>query len=601
MPDAGRSSTPVATPTVQTPVRTTLADLATALPPLETHALSMDAYDAFSADQRLYALAVVDGEHRPVGILNRFKFLERLSRPFGRDLLTRQPVERSMDPAPLVVDEHVSPDELSTMLLDDAAQYIFDGFIVTREGRYLGIGTGFSLVRHLTDRRQATLFHMAHHDSLTGAPNRQLFGDRLAQALTRARRDGSEVGLLFLDVDRLKVVNDTLGHAVGDLVLKGVVSRITRELREVDTVARLSGDEFAVILPDLQASADAERVAEKVLNALRAPYVAHDADFNVSCSIGVAVYPADAANEAGLQRAADLAVYEAKQFRNTVQRFTSDIQHTHPTTLLAYTSVRRALDDRRITVHYQPQVDVRSRRIIGVEALVRWHDPARGDVPAMDLIRLAEDSGLITGVTERVLAAALPQLLEWKRLAGHRELALAVNVSGVQLRDGSLVSLLERHLQVTGFPASDLELEITETTLMLGNASTASTLKALRALGVRLSIDDFGTGYSSLSRLQRLPVTGVKIDRTFVQGIDGDDSGALAQAILLMGHSLGLTVTGEGVETPHQLAFLESHGCDVLQGYLLARPMAADACGDLLRRSSGVPGFRFEFDGSGPA
>jgi diguanylate cyclase (GGDEF)-like protein len=554
----------------------TLGSLIADIPPLSLDSPTSVAYEAFKTDAALYAIAVVEPGGRPVGLLNRFKFLETLSRPFAHDLLKHQTVATIMDASPLIVDEHVPLDQLSHALVDDAARYIFDGFIVTRDGFYLGIGTGYSLMRCITELKHATLFRLAHHDSLTGLPNRQLFGDRLTQLLAHATRSGAQIGVLYIDVDRLKTVNDSFGHTIGDLLLKSVADRLRAITRTEDTVARLSGDEFVVILADLRDVGDGDVVARKCLGALREPHVLDGHTVTVSCSIGIAVFPADAPTQAALVRAADVAAYHAKQFRNTYQRYTADLQHPMPGAFPAFASVRRAIDEGHLSLAYQPQVLATSHQLSGVEALVRWRDPERGLLPTVELIRLAEDSGLIGTVTDYVLREAMSQMLAWERAGLVRGLSLAVNVSSVELRDGTLVTMLQRHLAQTGFPASSLEIEITESTAMLSNAATASVLAALTSLGIRLSIDDFGTGYSSLSRLRHLPVHAVKIDRTFVDDIEHRDSGTLARAIILMAHSLGLSVTGEGVETPRQLAFLEEHACDRMQGYLISRPLTAE-------------------------
>jgi diguanylate cyclase (GGDEF)-like protein len=557
------------------PAEDTLTGLAVHVQPLPSTTLVFAAYEAFKAEPTQYAIPVVDPEGRPVGLLNRFKFLELLSQPFAHDLFKHQTVAATMDKAPLIVDEHVPPDQLSHRMIDDGSRYIFDGFIVTRDGRYLGIGTGHSLMRCITERKHATLFHLAHHDSLTGVPNRQLFNDRLTQALAHARRTGAQLGVLFVDVDRFKGVNDSLGHAIGDQLLKAIAERLMASTRAGDTVARLGGDEFAVILPQLGGTDHGEVVARKLLDVLREPHTLEPHHVNVSCSIGLAVYPSDGGSQDELLRSADAAAYHAKQFRNTYQRYSSDLQQPALGTFSGFASVKRAIDRGHLAVAYQPLVVTGSRAVYGLEALVRWEDPDRGTMPTADFIRMAEDAGLIDGVTNFVLGEAMSQMMAWRRAGLCGQLSLAVNVSGVELRDGGCVATIERHLRETGFPARALEIEITESTAMLPGASTA-VLKELTAMGVRLSIDDFGTGYSSLSRLRHLPVHALKIDRAFVDDVDKRDVRTLARAIILMAHSLGLSVTGEGVETAEQLAFLERHACDRVQGYFICSPMNAE-------------------------
>lgn len=571
------------------PARETLGTLAAPVPPLTETIPALSAYEAFSANASLYAIAVVDTVRRPVGILNRFKFLEQLSRPYGRELALRQAVSSFMDASPLVVDEELSLDELSTMLVGDDSRYIFDGFIVTHDGGYLGIGTGYSLIRRLTERKHAALFHMAHHDSLTGLPNRQLFSAQLTESLAHAQQHGQHVGVLYVDLDRFKAVNDSYGHLVGDLLLQSVAMRLRGAVRAGDAVARLSGDEFAVVLNQLNAEEHADTVAAHLLSVIRQPHSLDGHEAHISCSIGIAVYPGDATSQGALLRAADAAVYHAKRFRNTFQRYSRDLLQGHAVGLQSYGSVKRAVEEGHLSVYYQPQVDTRTGALYGVEALVRWTDRERGLQSTPELIRLAEDSGLISEVTNLVLEQAMTQVVAWTTQGLIKDLTLAVNISSVELRDGHLVPMIERHMAATGFIPGHLELEITESTAMLSGRTAGALLTALTSMGIHLSIDDFGTGYSSLSRLRRLPVHAVKIDRTFVEDIEHRQSGALAQAIILMAHSLGLSVTGEGVETERQWDFLEANGCDRVQGYLISRPLPAHEMTAFLNTSTFTP------------
>jgi EAL domain-containing protein (putative c-di-GMP-specific phosphodiesterase class I) len=342
-------------------------------------------------------------------------------------------------------------------------------------------------------------------------------------------------------------------------------------------VARLSGDEFAVVLSDLGSPENGDLVADKVLQAMREPHNLEGHEINVSCSIGVAICPPDGATDTMLMRAADDALYQAKQCRNTYRRYSSDMQRTLPDPFLAFSAVRRAIESRELDVHFQPQVAARTREIHGCEALVRWRDAAHSSRSASQLIQAAEDAGLIASITDFVLGESMQRMLAWRRLAKTPDLRLAVNVSGLELREGALIPMLVRHLDETGFPPSALELEITESMAMRSDASTMAVLHELKRLGIRVVVDDFGTGYSSLSRLQRLPVDGIKIDQTFISGIEhgGEgNGGTIVKAIIVMAHSLGLTVTAEGIETPEQLAFLERHECDRLQGYLISQPLS---------------------------
>ena len=534
----------------------------------------MGAHEAFIADPTLYALAVVDDHGTPIGLINRFRFRETLWQQSGEETLKNRPVGMVMDRTPLILDEHAPIDQLSEILSDDHTKYIFDGFIVTRRGKYLGIGTGFSLMRRITERRQATLAHLAYHDTLTGLPNRQLFLDRLGQAIASAARNRRRFAVFYIDLDRFKVVNDSLGHTIGDLLLQQIAERFRSVIRRQDTVARLSGDEFAVILTELTSFERAELVAQTLLEVVRQPFILDGHAVHISCSIGAVAYPDHSDNQHTLLRMADDALSAAKRLRNTMRRYTDDMARPSATTPLVFSTVRRAIDLEELEVYYQPQADVRTGALSGLEALVRWNDPSRGYVSTNELIQLAEDAGVISEITNFVCGTAMTQFRSWQQARLGHGIRLAINISGVEVRDGVLPAMLRQHVRDAGLSMSMLELELTESGLMFSDVVATQLLSDLREEGVRVSVDDFGTGYSSLSRLQRLPVDVLKIDKAFVDDIGaGAKQGAFVRAIVMMAHSLDLTVVAEGVETEVQRAFLERHGCDLYQGHLLSPPL----------------------------
>ena len=534
----------------------------------------MGAHEAFIADPTLYALAVVDDHGTPIGLINRFRFRETLWQQSGEETLKNRPVGMVMDRTPLILDEHAPIDQLSEILSDDHTKYIFDGFIVTRRGKYLGIGTGFSLMRRITERRQATLAHLAYHDTLTGLPNRQLFLDRLGQAIASAARNRRRLAVFYIDLDRFKVVNDSLGHTIGDLLLQQIAERFHSVIRKQDTVARLSGDEFAVVLTEMASFERAELVAQKLLDVVRQPFILDGHAVHISCSIGAVVYPDHSDNQHTLLRMADDALSAAKRLRNTMRRYTDDMARPSATTPLVFSTVRRAIDLEELEVYYQPQADVRTGALSGLEALVRWNDPSRGYVSTNELIQLAEDAGVISEITNFVCGTAMTQFRSWQQARLGHGMRLAINISGIEVRDGVLPAMLRQHVRDAGLSMSMLELELTESGLMFSDVVATQLLSDLREDGVRVSVDDFGTGYSSLSRLQRLPVDVLKIDKAFVEDIGvGAKQGALVRAIVMMAHSLNLTVVAEGVETEVQRAFLERHGCDLYQGHLLSPPL----------------------------
>ena len=426
------------------------------------------------------------------------------------------------------------------------------------------------------ERARDHLHHLAHHDPLTDLPNRLLFGDRLGQAVLRAQRRRRGLALMFIDVDRFKFVNDSLGHQAGDAFLRELARRIRDAVRAVDTVARIGGDEFTVILERLDRPEQADEVAAKIRSALREPVVLGGHRVEVSCSIGIALFPGHAQTPETLVRCADAAMFAAKeQGRDCVQGFTERLAQQASSRLLVESELRGAVRASQFLLHYQPQYCGRSGRLIGVEALVRWQHPHRGLVAPDEFVPVAEDCGLIRELGHWVLGEACRQGRLWHD-HGHR-LRVAVNLSTRQLGLPSLVTELEQVLAATGFPAASLELEITEGALTVDAEAVIAQLRALRELGVHIAIDDFGTGYSSLSRLRRLPISRLKIDGSFVQGIpDNADDRSIARAIISMAHDLSLEVISEGVESAAQRSFLEDSGVDLLQGFWLARPDAAD-------------------------
>ena len=554
----------------------TVGELAHHVPPIRTVTSCRTVADIFSRDDDLYTVPVVDVHEMPIGLVNRFKFFERLSGPFGRALTVTRPVGHIMETAPLVVDESTSIELAGDLLVRTGRRHVLDGFIVTREGRYSAVATGFDLMRALTERRHSELWHLAQHDVLTGLPNRHQFDQRLNDLIGVASQSRSRVGLLFIDLDRFKQINDTFGHRVADVVLGAFGERLRRSVRRRDVVARLSGDEFAVALDDIGDGAAAESVASTILAACTPPVTTSGFDVMVACSIGIAIYPDDAVTAEALVHAADAAAMHAKQVRNTSQRYVEDLSYGDARAELTSGALRHVVDRGLLHVYYQPKVDLHSRRICGVEALVRCGSMPE-EVSTENFIRLAEDYGLIGEVSEQVLRHAIGDLRLWDEEVGTHELRLSVNISSVQLRQAGLATMIQDLLEETGFEARRLELELTESAAMLAGRSAASTLRALREIGCRLAIDDFGTGYSSLSQLERLPVDALKIDRSFVSGLgQPGHQGTVVKAIVALGHSLGLEVIAEGVETEAQLSFLNHAQCDIAQGYLFGRPMSAE-------------------------
>jgi len=424
--------------------------------------------------------------------------------------------------------------------------------------------------RRLADQR---VVHMAHHDALTGLPNRTLFADRVAQAIARAHRRDGRIAVLFLDLDRFKNVNDSLGHAIGDLLLTAVAERLTNCLREEDTAARLGGDEFIISLPDVSDAGEAARIAARILGELAKPFKIADHQLHADGSIGIALYPTDGGNAETLMRNADTAMYHAKESgRANYQFFSAQMTERVSRRLSTETDLRRALERGEFSLHYQPLIDLAGGRVSGAEALLRWPQTDKRFMSPAEFIPIAEDTGLIIPLGEWVLLEACSQAQVWQ--AQCPGLRISVNLSARQFRQKDLIGMIERVLGETGLAPALLELELTESMLMHHAEETIGILKRLDEMGVHLAIDDFGTGYSSLSYLKRFPIHSLKIDRSFVRDISSDpDDAAIVTAIVAMARSLNLSVTAEGVETEEQAAFLRSLACHQAQGYHFGHPM----------------------------
>ncbi|THF63413.1 EAL domain-containing protein [Pseudothauera rhizosphaerae] len=431
----------------------------------------------------------------------------------------------------------------------------------------------------ITERKaaEARIHHLAHHDPLTNLPNRILLQDRLEQAILQSRRNRRHAAVLFIDLDRFKLINDTLGHEVGDGLLIQVANRCLGEVRETDTVARQGGDEFVIVLPVLDHPQDAATVARKLVSELGKPYRLGPHELTVTASIGIAVYPDDGRNASVLLRNADAAMYGAKSDgRNGFQFYSTDLNTASLGELLLENQLRGALDRRELLLYYQPKVSAASGRVTGAEALLRWQHPELGLLSPGRFVPAAEEAGLIVPIGEWVLRTACRQLREWLD-GGLEPVCVAVNLSAQQFAHQDIVGLVQKVLEETGLPPALLELELTETMLMRDVEHTTEVLGKLRALGVRLAIDDFGTGYSSLAYLKRFDVHVLKIDRSFVNDIRSDGAdGTIAAAVIALAHSLGQEVVAEGVETECQRDFLARHRCDLFQGYLFGRPMTAE-------------------------
>jgi diguanylate cyclase (GGDEF)-like protein/PAS domain S-box-containing protein len=444
------------------------------------------------------------------------------------------------------------------------------------------------IVKDISQRKndERRILYLATHDSLTGLANRNLLNDRMQHAIEQARRTGSQVGILFMDLNRFKVINDSLGHDKGDILLCTVADRLKGAVREVDTVARLGGDEFVILLENINSPDHVSKVAKTLLKLVEQPVELDGEPVTVSTSIGSSIYPQDGADPAALLKNADLAMYDAKRSGSGMFRmYTADMNIRAVEQLARENSLRRAIERGELVLHYQPRLDIVRNELVGVEALVRWDHPEKGMILPANFIPLAEEIGVIDGLGEWVLFSACRQMKQWQD-AGMAPIKVSVNVSALQLGSETMFDSIEYALADTDLDPGLLELEITESSLMQNLDASYDKLMKIRSLGLSLSIDDFGTGYSSLSYLKRLPIDTLKIDKSFVRDVPENlDDSAIVSATIAMAHSMNLRVVAEGVTSFEQMRFLESCGCDEIQGYLLCQPLPPSEAESFFRTS----------------
>jgi diguanylate cyclase (GGDEF)-like protein len=495
-----------------------------------------------------------------------------LSLPDAKGLSSIDEIQTEFPNLPIVVISTRHEEPLAIQAVEEGAQdYLVKG---QGDGKLLPRLLRYAIERKWTEQRLAFL---SQYDTLTGLANRTLFRDRLNQALARSERSGSQTALMFLDLDHFKAINDTLGYDAGDALLKEVAGRLKRCVRMTDTVARMGGDEFTIILEDITHSQDPARVAHKIIEVLSPPFPLAGHDIFVKPSIGIALFPSDGNTPEELVKYSYRAMCRVKdQGCNSFQYYAAEMNLRATERLTFRSSLHHALERDEFELHYQPQVDLKTGKIIGMEALLRWQLPKYGLLYPDRFIALAEETELITPIGEWVLRTACTQCQTWREI-GLPPFNISVNLSARQFRRHDLAEMIDRVLEDSGLDPCSLELELVEGTLMENTMSSSTTLSLLKEMGVRISVDDFGTGYSSLGYLRRFPIDTLKIDRTFVQEItNNSDDAAISKAIIALAHSLRLSVIAEGVEREDQLNVLRSLGCDAAQGFLFSRPLPSD-------------------------
>jgi diguanylate cyclase (GGDEF)-like protein len=558
-------------------------DLLRLLEPVRATELCETTLVRFLADGGLYALPVVDAAGKPIALVDRKHYIEFFSKRYTReifghrsvlDLLAHNDYECN---EPIVVEDNCSVEDVAQIIIDAGMHHMVTGFIVSSQGHYLGVANGHDLLNIITQRKQAELYYLAHYDRLTGIPNRILLGDRLDQACRDAERKRNLVALLYIDVDRFKQINDSLGHSAGDAVLCKVVDRLNASARRADTVARLAGDEFVILMADLTDPADVDVVAKRLVKFMREPIELDGHSLVATVSVGSAIYPTDDTQISALLGKADAAMYEAKSSgRDGHRKYSPETVMYNPAKMLMANELRQAIERDELVLHFQPQIELARPAIAGAEALVRWRHPVRGLVPPGQFIPIAEESGLIVPLGEWVIRESFRQIKSWQE-QGLPPLRISVNISALQFHQRSFPKFLRARLAEYAVDPRLVELELTESALMQNADDVLQALKEIKTLGFSLAIDDFGTGFSSLSYLRRFPIDRLKIDQSFVRDIERTPvNESIARAIVALANSLSLDTVAEGIEIPLEKGVLENMGCTEGQGYLFARPMAAE-------------------------
>jgi diguanylate cyclase (GGDEF)-like protein len=576
----------------------TVSQLLRQVLPILDNATCLQALGRFHAERDLVALPVVDEAHRPVALLERYTFVEFLGRLYGREVFGKRRLKQLLTlgqdqppiDRPIVVDASTPIDDVARIIMETGIKHMVSGIILVQDERYLGVANGVDLFNEITQRKQAELYHLAHYDTLTGIPNRILFTDRLTQAFLEAQRRGAQLALMFIDVDRFKQVNDSLGHRFGDHLLQDLAKRLQACTRESDTLARLGGDEFAILMDGISRPEDADLLAERMLAAVRKPFPILDRDIHVTLSIGIAVYPRDDHDVGTLLSKADAAMYETKvNGRNGFRHYSPDMSTYSAERISLEADLKQALDHDEFVLHYQPQINLNTGQVIGVEALIRWQHPALGLLSPGSFIGIAEENGLIIPIGNWVLEQACLQQRAWVE-QGLPALRIAVNISSLQFRQADFGLRIRNLLKETRIRPAMLELELTESMVMCNSQQVMETLVELKMLGVRLTLDDFGTGFSSLGYLRRFPIERLKIDQSFVRNVDQIPvNKSIINAVVALARSLSMEVVAEGVETAAELGIVRECGCQETQGYFHAKPMPAETLAAWLSSAAQLP------------
>ena len=532
--------------------------------------------ESFQQDPNLFALPIVNSAGKPQGLVERQTFVETFIKPFGRELYAKRKILDFIVPNTIVVDITTTIDDVSKIIIDAGMKHMINGFIITENGLYAGIANGHDLLNQIVHIKQDGLFYLAHFDQLTNLPNRFLFMDRLSRAINDANRNKSSVGLLFIDLDNFKNFNDSMGHGFGDQILVAVANRLVSCAREIDTVARLSGDEFVMIIEEVKNDESLNILCNRILEKMKLPWEIMGRNIFITASIGTSTFPTDAIDSNDLILKADAAMYEAKRIgRNTHINFKAGTPLYSMDNMLLESDLRAALLHNEFELFYQPQIKVDDGGVIGMEALIRWNHPERGLLTPIHFIDIAEKTGLIIQIGKWVLLEACRQHRQWI-CDGFKPLRMSVNISPLQFYQSSFTDQIRSVLNETGMEPSKLELELTEGMFMQNIENVMNVLNELHHLGVLLAIDDFGTGYSNFGYLKRFPINRLKIDQSFIRGIENEVTNMeIVRTIATLAKTMSLELVAEGVETTKEMNIVKSCGCDLAQGYKFSKPLPA--------------------------
>jgi diguanylate cyclase (GGDEF)-like protein len=546
-------------------------------PPVLEDTLCLSVLELFQQQPSLYAIPIINQHNLPVGIVERNSFVEVFIRPYAKELNAKKLIVDFMNNAPVIVDKETSIDDISRIIVDAGMQHMVSGFIATDDGKYLGIANGHNLLTEITHRKQANLFKLAHFDQLTKLPNRVLFLDRLNMAIIQSERQKSQVGLLFIDLDKFKHFNDSMGHSFGDELLIAVAERFVGCAREGETVARLSGDEFTILLDNVKSQVEIDVLCTRILEAMKQPLQIMGREVFITVSIGTAMCPSDDNQSAGLLVKADAAMYEAKRSgRNAYRHYVPGMNLYSYERMTLETDLRMALERNEFELFYQPQVSLLTGKVVGNEALIRWRHPVRGMLSPIHFIEIIEESGLIVPIGKWVIEEACRQQMIWMK-SGLEPMRMSVNISAMQFYQSDFCEMVKSIVMESGIQPEHLELELTESVCMHDVASVLIPLQELHEFGIKLAIDDFGTGFSNLSYLNKFPIDRLKIDQSFIRHIESEPVNIeIVRAIVALGRSMSLELVAEGVETDSEMNLAESCGCEFVQGYRFSKPLPAD-------------------------